>query len=621
MGYPTLVESFLRAVEQYPTPRAQLERTAAGWEAISSAELLRRVAGLATALERLGVAAGDRVLLYAPNRPEWHTADFAILGLGAVTVPVYFRESADRLVYIAAHSEAEVAFVSGEEQLRQLEACRARLPRLRAVIAARAPRSPEWLSYEDLVGRATGSDLTAYRRRAQDIEPGQLASIIYTSGTTGEPKGVMLTHQNFTSNVFDALGPLRFHRDDIALSFLPLSHVFERMIDYGYLFHGVPVAYVDSLDRVERALREIRPTVAAAVPRVFQKLYAGIMSERERLTGRRRQLLEWSLQVAAASIPWLVYGQRPVRWRLVFSWLLADLLVYRRIRERLGGRIRLFISGGAALGRELVEFFWSIGVPVYQGYGLTETSPAVSSNIPGQNKPGTVGRPIRNVEVRIAEDGEILVRGPCVMQGYYRAPEETRAVITEDGWFHTGDVGYLDEDGYLVITDRKKELLKTSGGKLVAPQPIENLLRSSPYIANACVVGEGQRFVAALVVPNFPALLQRAREQGIELNGPAEAIRHPWVRALIAREIEQRTASLAQYERPKRFALLEQDFSVDAGELTYTQKLRRRIIEQRYAAVIEQLFAERPGEAVGELGDWAPESSGSRMELKEIPHG
>lgn len=592
MGYPALTKCLLDAVERYANPRAQMYRSEGGWQAIPAKEMLRRVAGVAKALEELGIKPGDRVALFAPNCPEWHIADFGITGLGAVNVPIYFNESADRITYVLHDSGARVAITFGEMQVRRLLECRDHLPALEQILAAAAPAElgGEVLRYEALIASTGDADVAKYRRRAVEVDGSQLATIIYTSGTTGEPKGVMLTHANLSSNALDSLKAHGFGPSDIALSFLPLAHVYERVAGYGYLFSGTSIAYVERIEDVPQALLEVHPTVAAAVPRFFEKIYANIIEKGHRETGYRRRIFDWALRIAEEAVPWRAYG-KSAPLSLKSRWHLADALVYSKIRKGLGGSPR-FASGGAPLAKELVEFFWSVGVAVYQGYGLTETSPVVSANVPGANKVGTVGRPIPHVQVRIAEDGEILVKGPCVMRGYYHKPDETREAFTPDGWLCTGDIGRLDEDGYLTITDRKKELLKTAAGKFVAPAPIENLLKTSPYIANAMVVGDKRKFVSVLIVPNFATLENEARKNGRDFETPAQMIVDPWVRDLLTREIERLTGQLAQYEKPKRFALLENDFTFANGELTYTLKLKRRIVEQRYRDVIARLYAD-----------------------------
>src|ERR1700694_2101561 len=485
MNYGTLPSRFLNAVDNLPNSRAQMVRRDGRWEAISSQKFLRRVAGLSTALVELGVKPGDRVGLFSANRPEWHTADFAITGAGAVTVPIYFNESPDRMTYILKHCGAKVLFVVGASQLRKILAVRPSIPDLEQIIVADGGVDipSECLRYETLIAGASATDISSYRLRASQVLPGQLASLIYTSGTTGEPKGVMLTHTNFCSNVTDVGHDFQLNpAEDVALSFLPLAHVYGRTMDYIYIFQGAALAYVESVDAVAQALLEVRPTITAAVPRFFEKIYARIVEQGSKNTGVKRKLFDWAMNVAQRATAWRASGS-PASLALKAQWLLADALVYKKIRLGMGGRVRIVSSGGAPLSKSLADFFRSVGLQVYSGYGLTETSPIVSSNYP-VNRMGSSGKPIANVQVRAAEDGEILVKGPCVMQGYYKNPEATREVLSEDGWFRTGDIGYLDKDNYLFITDRKKDLLKTAAGKFVAPQPIENALKTSPHILN-----------------------------------------------------------------------------------------------------------------------------------------
>jgi long-chain acyl-CoA synthetase len=594
MAYATLTEKLLRATDRLPSDRAMRLKVNGSWEPMSSAEFLRRVAGLSRALAQLGVKPGDRVGLFSPNRPEWHIADFAVLGLGAADVPIYFNEAPDRIIYILNHSGAEVVFVAGEMQARRLLECRDRLVSVKRVICAAAPAdlAGEILRYEALVEAAGSEAVAEYLRRAACVTQDQLATIIYTSGTTGEPKGVTLTHANFSSNQEQSSAAFQMTPADTAVSFLPLSHVYERLICYAYLFRGVPIAYVERMEDLPQALLEIHPTLAAAVPRVFEKIYANTMEIGHKNTGMKRRLFDWSMEIARRSARWRAYGEH-ARPGLRVKWRIADRLVYSKIREGVGGRMRAFISGGGPLSCELAEFFWAAGVPVYQGYGLTETSPVVSSNCPGANRVGSVGKPIANVEVRIADDGEILVRGPCVMQGYYQKPEETRAVLSPDGWLATGDIGHLDADGYLYVTDRKKDLFKTAAGKFVAPQPIENVLKTSPLILNAALIGDKRRFIAALLVPNFANVEAAARKQGRVFSSRAELAADPWVHDLLAEEVRRLTSHLAQYETIKRFALLDHDFTFDGGQLTYTLKLKRRFIAEYYADVVERLYAEK----------------------------
>lgn len=592
--YPTLTRRLLDAVDRFPDSRAQIHKVGPEWKDVPAREMLRRIAGLSRALAEMGVRQDDRVAIFAPNCPEWHVADFAITGLGAVVVPIYFRESPERIAYILGHSEAKVVFVAGLEQVSRLLAMRTELPGVERIVVAGDPAaaaSDDTLQYETLIGPADNAEVAAYRLGAAKLRSTQLASIIYTSGTTGEPKGVMLSHANFVSNEIASFQNLEYGPEDLAVSFLPLAHVYERLTDYCYLFRSIPIAYVARPEDVAQALVEVHPTFAAAVPRFFEKLYATVMERGAQATGFRRLLFNWAVSTARRAIPWRAYG-RPVSPLVKLQWELADRLVYKKFRAGVGGRIRIFISGGAPLAVELAEFFTTVGITISQGYGLTETSPVVSNNIVAPNHIGTVGHLLQDIEVRIADDGEILVRGPCVMVGYYKKPEETREVLSADGWFATGDIGILDKDGYLTITDRKKELLKTAGGKIVAPAPIENVLKTSAFIQNAALVGDKRRFIAALIVPNFTTIEARARQEGVAFASRSELLASPWLHKLIEAEITRLTPNVAQYESIKRFALLEKDFTFDGGELTYTLKLKRRVIEKQYADVIEGLYAE-----------------------------
>jgi long-chain acyl-CoA synthetase len=593
MNYGTLPSRLLNAVDSYPNPRAQLVRRNNIWEPISSSELLRRVAGLSMALVELGVKPGDRVGLFATNRPEWHTTDFAITGAGGVTVPVYFNESPDRMTYILKHSGAKIVVVAGESQLQKLLNCRERLPELEQIIVADGGPDlpPECLHYETLIASAGGAEIAAYRMRASQVLPGQLCTLIYTSGTTGEPKGVMLTHTNLCSNVTDSCNTSDMKSGvDIALSFLPLAHIYGRTMDYVLLLNGITIAYVEDVNFLAQTLLEVHPTILAAVPRVFEKIYTRLMEQGTKNTGAKRKIFDWAIGVANRAAPWRC-GVKSASPGLKLQWAVADKLVYSKIRAGTGGKLRIVFSGGAPLSKNLAEFFWSVGVLIYQGYGLTETSPVLTSNYPA-NRVGSSGKPIPNVLIRIAADGEILAKGPCVMQGYYQSPDATREVISEDGWFHTGDIGYLDSDNYLFITDRKKDLLKTAAGKFVAPQPIENALKSSPYLLNAMVVGDQRKFVVALLVPNPVTVSAKASEQGIGFASNQEMVKHPWVRGLIDGEVKRLTAHLAQWETIKRFALLPEDFTFDNGSLTFTMKLKRRVVEQMYRGVIDQLYSD-----------------------------
>ena len=497
------------------------------------------------------------------------------------------------MTYILNHCGAEVVFIAGSRQLEKFLRVRDQFKQVQQVIVAEAGDTmpAEFLRYETLIATAGPKEIALYRERAAQVLPSQLASIIYTSGTTGEPKGVMLTHANFSSNVTDSCSELQLQPEtDLAVSFLPLAHVYGRMLDYLYIFRGCPVAYVEVVENVAEALLEVKPTVLAAVPRFFEKIYARLMERGSSNTGVKRKIFDFAMKTARESALWRC-GEKSASLSLKLKWALADRLVYSKIRAGTGGRLRVVLSGGAPLSKSLGEFFWAIGIPIYQGYGLTETSPVLTSSYPA-NRIGSSGRPIANVQIRIADDGEILAKGPCIMQGYYKSPESTREVLSEDGWFKTGDIGYLDKDNYLFITDRKKDLLKTAAGKFIAPQPIENILKTSPYVLNAMIVGDQRKFVVALIVINPVTIAAKLAEEDLKFSSDSEMAAHPRTYAVVEGEVSRLTAHLAQYESIKRFALLPDDFTFASGALTFTMKLKRRVVETQFHDLIDKLYSD-----------------------------
>lgn len=599
MPAATINELLLDALHRYDKPDLLRYKQGGTWRTISSQTFLRRVVSLAQSLQEQGIRPGDRVALFSENRPEWHIADLALLGLSAISVPVYTAEAAERLRYILVNSGSRVCFVAGPPQWEKFLAVWKECAELEAVISFTPPPavSPEpgrrVLSWAQVVRDDVSDQAVAdFERRARACRPEDVATLIYTSGTTGRPKGALLTQGNFASNVLGTMQWLKSEAGTIALSVLPLCHIFERTTDYTYFTQGVSIAYGESFEKVTENLREVRPHVMAAVPRFFEKFYARLQERLQGAPAWQRKIFAWAERVGREALPCRLAGKAPplrLRWR----YALADAFVYRKLRVEMGGRIRHFVSGGAPLARELNEFFHALGLTIYEGYGLTETSPVIAVNVPGAVKLGTVGRPIPGVEVKTAADGEILTRGPHVMTGYYQMEEETQAVL-RDGWLATGDIGFLDDDGFLTITDRKKDLIKTAAGKFVAPQPIENRLKQSPYIQNAVVVGDRRKYVVALLVPNYAALEKAVRARGLAFTSRATLLAHPEVQALLAAEVEKVNRDLAQYERPKRFAPLPQEFSFDGGQLTYTQKVRRRKIEEQYRDLIESLYTEEP---------------------------
>ena len=571
--------------------------TADGFDAWSSRELFEQVRDLSLGLAALGVEPGSRVAVVSDSRPEWVIADLAILAAGAVTVPIYPTLPPAQVGYILADAGAVAAVVSDEAQAAKVRAVRPDLPGLRTVLVIDAPTDAPARERETSCAavRAAGHErlmredglARAWTEAASAIEPDQLATIIYTSGTTGDPKGVMLTHGAIVANLADVDALVSVNDRDDALSFLPLSHALERAVVYQYLIKGSAVTFAESIETVARDMARVRPTVMTGVPRVYEKLHARVLENVAQASSLRQRLFRWALRVGGASSAAARAGARlPLADRL--GRPLADRLVLSRVRERTGGRLRLVLSGGAPLPVPVGEFLFAVGIPVLEGYGLTETAPVLTLNPEDAPRLGTVGKALPRVELRFADDGEILARGPNVMRGYYGKPEETAAAL-EGGWFHTGDVGRLDEAGYLVITDRKKELLVTASGKNVAPQPIEQQLKQHPLVGEALLVGDRRPFMAALVVPDFAAL-------AAAVGAPVDADRS----ALASREDVRRrfdaiigavNAELPRHEQIRKYALVPAEIGVATGELTPTLKLRRRVVAARWRDEIEALYA------------------------------
>jgi long-chain acyl-CoA synthetase len=599
----TLAELPFHVSGRYPKPVLVRRCVGDGLVDRSSRELFDEVRDLSLGLEGLGVGPGDRVAILSNSRPEWTITDLAILTAGAVTVAVYATLPASQVGYILAHAGARVVVVSDEAQAAKVRAERHRLPALELVVvldreagvdgdetlwADVVERGHQRLMNENGLGRR-------YKERALAIEPDALATIIYTSGTTGQPKGVMLSHRNFVINVLDIDAMVTITDDDTALSFLPLSHAFERMIVYLYLYKGATIAFGEAFATLGRDMGLVRPTVMTGVPRVYEKLRARIVDAVATAPRVRQGLFAWAVGVGHAAATARLAGREPGALdRLQLP--LADRLVLSKIRARTGGRLRFVVSGSAPLGRDVAEFLFAIGLPVLEGYGLTETSPALTANPLEAPRLGSVGKVLPHVQLRIADDGEILARGPNVMIGYYDDPEATAAAI-RDGWFHTGDIGQIDADGYVSITDRKKELLVTAGGKNVAPQPIEALLKRDPIVAEAVLLGDRRRFVAALLVPDFAILEQRLPDGGAGAS-PEELSARADVRALFQPIVDRANGELASFERVKSFAILPAEFTVESGELTPTLKVKRRVVQERWSAVIEAIYAAAPPAAV-----------------------
>jgi long-chain acyl-CoA synthetase len=599
----TLPGMCLDALGRHAKPDALNHKREGVWVRISGAEFSARVRAVALGLDALGVRAGDRVALLSENRPDWSIVDLAILSLGAVNVPIYTTQAVEQVRYILEDAGARTLFVSNRRTYRHARAgveAAGTIERLVFFDDDRAAAESGATTLEEIerAGReAAARDPGAFARIASAVVPDDLATIIYTSGTTGEPKGVMLTHANFVSNVRAIGSSLPITTDDVSLSVLPLSHIFERTVFYVFCWTGVSVHYAPSVDQLADYLKDVRPTIMTAVPRLFEKVYHRIVKKGRSAKGWRRGLFEWAMTVGRAHAE-LTDRRERVPPLLELKQEIASRLVFSKWREGVGGRLRYFVSGGAPLSPALSYAFLGAGIVVLQGYGMTETCVA-SANRPDDNKVGSVGLPFPGVEMKLDPEGEILVRGPNVMRGYYNHPEETAAVFTPDGWFKTGDVGYRDEHGHFFITDRKKELFKLSNGKYVAPQQIESLVKQSALVNQVVVVGAGRKAPAALVVPDWEAVRAAFAEgdapppetRAGTIADRAALSRDPAIIRLVQREVAQLTAPLQDYERVRRVALLPEEFSIDGGEMTPTLKIKRRVVDEKFGALIDEIYA------------------------------
>jgi long-chain acyl-CoA synthetase len=564
------------------------------WQSISSAELLQRARWIAAGLYAIGVRHGDRVALLSESRAEWTLADAGCIIAGAIDVPIYPTLTPPQVRYILNDSGACNLILANREKFDELREILPECTAIRQVVFF-DPGGVEpgiGLTLEQLEAR--GKELCSNQPQLideleQQTKPDDLATIIYTSGTTGEPKGVMLTHENLVSNLIDSSGHLGFGEHDIALSVLPLSHVFERQAMYMYLHQGMSVYYAESLQTIGPNLREVSPTILVGVPRIFEKIYARIQEKAAEAGKVATAMLNWSVSVAREYAEHTLAHRNPPLL-LKVNHAIASKLVFSKWHRAFGGRIRLLVSGGAALPADLARIYIGAGIPIIQGYGLTETSPVITTSRIDDNRVGSVGTPIPNVQVRIAADGEIEATGPNIMRGYYNKPTETQAVFTADGWFKTGDIGVIDEDGFLRITDRKKELFKTSGGKYISPQPIEQAILGSRFVSQVVLIGNERNFAAALVVPVWEQLESYCKLKGIEVTSRKELCQNPRVVDLIQRQVEKLTPDLARYEQVKKVALLEHEFTIEGGELTPTLKVKRRIIDQKYKDVIDRIY-------------------------------
>jgi len=596
----TLTRLFFDSVSKFNRPDALQAKVAGVYKPISHAEVADRVRHAARGLSSLGVRRGDRVGILSENRPEWAIADFACLTAGLTDVPIYPTLPADQIAYILKDSGAVAIFVSNKIQAEKIREIRSQLPLLKAIIGFDEIPGLTNMSIAELEKRGgageTKLSIQTYREDALTVKPDDIATIIYTSGTTGEPKGVMLTHDNIYSNVAGSMKAIPFAGNDVGLSFLPLSHIFERMAGHYLMFAtGTSIAYAESIDTVPINMQEVRPTLVLSVPRLYEKMYARVLEAALSGGFLKKKIFFWARGVSERWANEKLSGKNP-GGLLARQYSIAQKLVFSKLKTRTGGRLRYFVSGGAPLSPEINKFFYAAGLEILEGYGLTETSPVIAVNTPENFRIGTVGKPIDGVEVKIAADGEILTRGPHVMRGYYNKPDATREAIEPDGWFHTGDIGEL-RDGFLAITDRKKDIIVTAGGKNIAPQPLENKVKTNKYVAQAVMLGDKRKFPSMLIVPNFDQLEKWAMKRNIIWTDRAQLLRMPTIQAKMEKEVNKELAGAAHFEVPKKIGLLEHDFTIERGELTPTQKVKRRAIDKQYKTLIDSLYedAERAG--------------------------
>jgi long-chain acyl-CoA synthetase len=590
MSITTLNDIFFAAVERN-LDRMLLYREAGKWLPITSRDFGRSVARTARALHAWGIRPLDRIAILSENRPEWPMADIASLLLGAVTVPLYTTLTSEQTAFVLNDSACRTIFLSSDQQLHKVLSILPQTQIEKIVVmdpvefnGDLAPFAGKCVTMNQITLQGPEDLGPEIEAKARSIGPHDLATIVYTSGTTGTSKGAMLTHGNIASNIQCSLLGFNMRPGLISISFLPLCHITARHVDFAMLYHGVTLAYCPFLDRLPASLMEVKPSVFVAVPRVYEKIYA---QAAQKAKGQpKRAIFEWALSVGKHNKPEILAGRTPTSR----SWKLANKLVFSKIRQGMGGKVETFISGGAPLGRELAEWYADAGIRIHEGYGLTETSPVIAVNTPLNHRIGTVGKTLPNLEVRIAEDGEILVRGPSVFQGYWNRPEETKAALV-DGWFKTGDIGNIDADGYLSVTDRKKDLIKTSGGKFIAPQPIENSLKLNPLVGIAAILGDRRKFPTVLVSPNFVALETWAQENNLPFTSRADLVANPKVQALYEGIVEGVNGNLARFEKMKRVLVVAEEFTPENGAMTPTMKLRRKVIEDRYRRQIDDLYA------------------------------
>jgi long-chain acyl-CoA synthetase len=596
MAVQTINDIFAESLTKQ-RPAVQLFKKDDKWVGVTLQEFEEAVRRLSTQIRSLGVKKGDRVAILSENRPEWTQSDFAILAAGAVSVPIYATLLAHQIEYILNDSGSVLVIVSNDEQFEKIKSIKSHCPAIRSAIVMEPPADmPSYaMSWESALASGAEQEASEGRDRfdalRKESTPDDLATIVYTSGTTGNPKGAMLTHGNIASNVATGLPLLPVRTGDVAMNILPLTHILERMVDFCYFYVGATVAYAESVNHVAQNLQEVRPHVFVGVPRLFEKMKDRILNAVAEAPPARQKIFAWAMSVAEERMPYRMAG-KPYPLGLGIKSAIAEKLVLGKIMERLGGRVRFVVSGGAPLSAELAAFFVGAGLDILEGYGLTETSPVITVNTLSHRKLGHVGRVIPGVEVKIAADGEILVRGPNIMKGYFNNPEATEQVIDKDGWFSTGDIGEFDADGFLRITDRKKDIIVNAYGKNIAPQPIENLLKTSPYIGTPVLIGDKRRFLSALIVPNFESLMRDVTTAGASVSSNEDLAKHPKAIEIVQKEIDHFNDNLDRQEKVRRFRLLPADFTIEGGEITPSLKVKRRVVDEKYKALIDEMYGD-----------------------------
>jgi len=582
---------FLNTIRLFPKPDLMLKKEEGEYKPISTEEFGNSVTYLSLGLRELGLKKGDKVVLLSENCPEWVITDLANLCFGGITVPIYTSLVPEQIKYIINDSDAKAVVCSDLSLWEKINFVKDKLNKVEnfIIMGDKAPEGTMLLSEVIEKGRkANEKKPDLFKKSVSEIKPDDIASIIYTSGTTGTPKGVMLTHSNFLSNSKATSRIIKFTSKDTVLSFLPLSHVLERMVTFTYLYKGCSIAYAESVETVAENLLEVKPHIMVSVPRVFEKIYAKVMDNVLEGSAIKRKIFFWSVKIGKK------YAQKELNQEEISKWLsfqrnIAEKLVFSKIISRTGGRVRFFVSGGAPLSKDIAEFFYGMGLVVLEGYGLTESSPVISVNTFENLRFGSVGKPIPEVEVKIADDGEILAKGPNIMKGYYKREEETKEAVKQ-GWLYTGDIGYLDKDNFLYITDRKKDILVTAGGKNIAPQMIENQLKTNPFISNIVVIGDRKKFISALIVPHFEKLEEYAKASNIEVESIRDLVENEKIINFLMSEIDRYSSNFSSYERIKKIILLERDFEIEKGELTPSLKVKRNIVEGKYKERIDKLY-------------------------------